>query len=54
MVIDLLNTQRMILNMMIMMMMEMIMMNIMMKIRKAITQTIFKLGGPDLQCNRST
>ena len=42
MVIDLHNTQRMILTMMMMMMM-----NIMMKIKIAITRPIFKLGGPD-------
>ena len=44
MVIDLHNTQRIILTMMMIMMM---MMNIMMKIKIAITLTIFKLGGPD-------
>ena len=41
MVIDLHNTQRMILTMMMMMV------NIMMKIKIAITRPIFKLGGPD-------
>ena len=42
---------------MMIMMMKMIiimMMNMMIKIRKAITRTIFKLGGPDLHGNRST
>ena len=33
--------------MMIMMIIMMMMMNMMMKIKKAITWTIFKLGGPD-------
>ena len=33
--------------MMMRMMIMMVMMNMMMKIRKAITWTIFKLGGPD-------
>ena len=33
--------------MMIIIIMMMMMMNMMMKIRKAITRTIFKLGGPD-------
>ena len=36
-----------ILTMMMMMIIMMMMMNMMMKIRKAITRTIFKLGGPD-------
>ena len=50
MVIDLHNTQRMIITMMMMMMMMimlMMMMNIMMKIKIAITRPIFKLGDPD-------
>ena len=51
MVIDLHNTQRMILMMMMMMMnvmmMMMMMINTMMKIKIAITRPIFKLGGPD-------
>ena len=42
MVIDLHNTQRMILTMMMMMMMMMMMVNIMMKINIAITRPIFK------------
>ena len=42
----------MIIMMMIIMMMIIIMM--MMKIKKAITWTIFKIGGPDLHGNRST
>ena len=46
MVIDLHNTLRIILTMMMMMIMMIIMM-MMMKIIKAITRTIFKLGGPD-------
>ena len=37
----------MIMIMMMMMIIMMMMMNMMMKIRKAITRTIFKLGGPD-------
>ena len=36
-----------VLTMMMMMMIIMMMMNMMMKIRKAKTQIIFKLGGPD-------
>ena len=47
MVIDLHNTQRMILTMMMMIIIMMMMMNMLMKIRKAITQKIVKLGGPD-------
>ena len=51
MLIDLHNTQRMILMMMMMMMnvmmMMMMMINTMMKIKIAITRPIFKLGGPD-------
>ena len=51
MVIDLNNTQRILLMkmliMMIMMIIMMMMMNMMMKIKIAITWPIFKLGGPD-------
>ena len=48
MVIDLHNTQRILLmKMLIMMIMMIIMMNMMMKIKIAITWPIFKLGGPD-------